>query len=85
MAEEEEIPQEEQPPEEVELEEGVKLPADAQMASDIFGREAIDGIRDCGVGTFQALEVIRRIVPRIPSSYVPRDCLFLIESVGTER
>jgi hypothetical protein len=81
MAEEQEIPQEEP---EVEADDSTKLPFDAQLASDIFTRENIDGILERGVGTFHALDSVRRIVRNIPSSCTPRDLLFLIESLGTE-
>jgi hypothetical protein len=63
---------------------GVTLPPDAQRASDIFTRENVDDLLERGVGTFQAMEVIRLMVPRVPPSCLARDLLFLIEAVGTE-
>jgi hypothetical protein len=81
MGEEEDAPQQEPG---VEADGGIRLPVDAQIASDIFTRESIDGILDRGIGTFHALDTIRCIVPNIPASSMPRDFLFLIESVGTE-
>jgi hypothetical protein len=79
MAEEEEVNQPDEPAEEV-----PKLPFDAQMASDIFSRENVDGIMDRGLGTFHALNTIRRLIPNMPVSCVVRDLLFMIEGVGTE-
>jgi hypothetical protein len=83
MTEEEEVHQPEPEPEE-EGEAPPQLPFDAQLASNIFLRENVDGILDRGLGTFHALNSIRRVVNVIPPSCAVRDLLFLIESVGTE-
>lgn len=61
-----------------------KLPRDAQMASEIFWRESVDGILDRGIGTFQALNAIRKMFPAIPPTCSVGDLLFMIDSVATE-
>jgi hypothetical protein len=76
MAEEEEAAQVE--------DSGPKLPDDAQMGWNIFTRENIDGILDRGIGTYHAIEAIRRTIAHIPRHCTARDLLFMIESVSTE-
>jgi len=61
-----------------------KLPVDSQMAADIFARENVDGILERGIGTFHAMNFIRKMFPRIPMACSVRDILFLIDSVATE-
>jgi hypothetical protein len=76
MGEEEEVAQVEHP--------GTKLPEDAQIGSNIFTRENIDGILDRGIGTYHAIDAIRRMIPHVPRRCTARDLLFMIESVSTE-
>jgi hypothetical protein len=76
MGEEEEVAQVE--------DSGPKLPDDAQMGSDIFTRENIDGVLDRGIGTYHAIEAVRRKIPNVPRECTARDLLFMIESVSTE-
>lgn len=64
--------------------EGSRLPPDAQMASDIFNRENVDGILDRGVGTYLALQTMRYMNLGIPRQCTVKDIIFLIDGVESE-
>ena len=63
-------------------EDGPKLPPDAQLASDIFKRENIDGVLNRELGTFYALDAIRRNL--LPPTCTVSDILYMVESISSE-
>ena len=61
-----------------------QLPRDAQIASFIFRRENVDGLLNRDIGTFYALNELRKLFPIIPRTCTVSDLLFMVNSVDTE-
>ena len=61
-----------------------QLPRDAQIASNIFRRENVDGLLNRDIGTFYALNALRKVFPIIPRTCTVADLLFMVNSVDTE-
>ena len=57
---------------------------EAKTASIIFHKENVDNILNRGVGTFQALQALKKMNLNIPSRCQVKDLLFLIEQIEGE-